>query len=339
MKNAYKEIGSEFWEAPTAEVETKLFPAHTSWYLSGRVALTAILRDIGLSHAKKRVMLPSWCCESMVKPFVQNGYIVKFYNVYAKHGKLIIEYPSEDSFDIILVTGYFGYASDIDVPDYKKLIIKDETHSVFSQKRGGADYYYGSLRKWAFFATGGFAWKKSGRLSNAQNTYDEYIKARRFAAFKKGQYMAGEIKEKEHLQFFGDAEKMLDVCNGVYSADKADIDNALILDTNLIKTKRRENAKYLLKSLNEITVFKNIGENDCPLFVPVLVKNRDELRDMLKKNDIYCPIHWGKPYALDFNDEVENFYRSELSLVCDQRYDLDHMEKMVNIVKAVARPC
>ena len=70
-----KEIGSEFWDVPVTEIENNIFPKSTQWFLSGRSALQAIINDIKECHT---VAMPSWCCDSMVKPFVDAGYTVRF---------------------------------------------------------------------------------------------------------------------------------------------------------------------------------------------------------------------------------------------------------------------
>ena len=74
-----------------------------------------------------------------------------------------------------------------------------------------------------------------------------------------------------------------------------------------------------------------IGKNDCPLFVPILYKNRNELREYLIKKEIYCPIHWPKPFK---ENEISNLlYEKEISLVCDQRYTADDMKRIVKEIK------
>ena len=65
------EIGSEFWDIPVSEERNDLFPNYTQWYLSGRSALQAIIKELQNLHT---VAMPSWCCDSMVKPFIDAGF-------------------------------------------------------------------------------------------------------------------------------------------------------------------------------------------------------------------------------------------------------------------------
>ena len=48
----------------------------------------------------------------------------------------------------------------------------------------------------------------------------------------------------------------------------------------------------LLEELKLYCLFKEIKPKDCPLFVPILVEHRDEIRRLLASEGIYCPVHW-----------------------------------------------
>ena len=96
---------------------------------------------------------------------------------------------------------------------------------------------------------------------------------------------------------------------------------------------RRKNAKILhdgLKRHQDISFLFNVEQMDCPIFVPIIVKNgkRDYFRKILIENKIYCPIHWPKPNATCNS----NIYDSELSLICDQRYNEFDMKRIIEIL-------
>ena len=155
------EIGSEFWSVPVASTETLLFPKSTMWFLSGRSALLSIIQDLKDCHT---VAMPSWCCDSMIKPFVDNGFDVRFYS--ALFDCSFHQDPRIDC-DVLFLMDYFGYSSySKKVSDYAGIIIRDVTHSVFSSDFTDADYYFGSLRKWCGVWTGGYAWTSDGHKLN-----------------------------------------------------------------------------------------------------------------------------------------------------------------------------
>lgn len=77
-------------------------------------------------------------------------------------------------------------------------------------------------------------------------------------------------------------------------------------------------------------LYAEMGDRDVPMFVPVLVKKqlRNELRQYLIKNEVYCPIHW--PSELGGADKL---YDCELSLVCDQRYGIEDMKREMTLIR------
>ena len=112
---------------------------------------------------------------------------------------------------------------------------------------------------------------------------------------------------------------------------KMDNESYQILNSiDLLETKRKrvENAKLIYDNMKnkykELLPFK-LTENDCPLFVPILYKHRDNLRKELINNRIYCPIHW--PCVNGMNDSI--IYANELSLICDQRYTSEDIQTYI----------
>ncbi len=326
-----KEIGSEFWNVPVTEVRNNLFPAFTQWFLSGRSALKGIIKKLG---SGKRVALPSWCCESIIKPFMDAEYDVHFYPVFFFGSKLIQEIDLNS--DVLLVMDYFGYAGESpDLKNYKGIVIRDLTHAIFSEQRTDADYYFGSLRKWCGVWTGGFAWTRDGHsLPMGDEASEEYISLRTNAMEHKALYINGKKDDKGYLKQFDEAELSLDDI-GVMGASERDIKLAHKLDVENMKTRRRANAEVLMRSFPEWLIFSKISSKDTPMFVPVIVPNgcRDELRKYLIKHEIYCPVHWPVSEYHKLEDQTVYLYDNELSLVCDQRYSEEDMNRVVATIK------
>lgn len=335
-----QEIGSEFWNVPTLENENTVFPNKMHWFLSGRSALQAIVKVL-TKQGKKIVSVPSWCCDSMVKPFFDIGITVKFYPVYIKQGHLVqdIDYNC----DILFLMDYFGYTDkEPDVSSYNGIVIRDVTHSMFSKSYADADYYFGSLRKWCGFWTGGFAWAKDGcQFEIADGDDKGYTLLRKKAMELKDCYInrlpdktGNLIYDKGYLSVYEEAEEKLEEM-GIVAASERDIEYAKKLDVVFMKTQRRKNAKILMQDFAGQLIFPTLNENDCPMFVPILVPEgkRDELRRYLIQRDIYCPVHWPvSPYhQLQKGPETE-LYDNELSLICDQRYTEQDMFRIVETI-------
>lgn len=311
-----REIGSEFWSVPAAG-SNGLFPADTRWFRSGRSALEAIIRE----NSFKTAAVPMWCCDSMIAPFLEAGIRVTFYP--------LGEQPPEA--DAALVLDYFGYTGHSPVGGFKGTVIRDVTHSLLSRDYTDAHYYFGSLRKWAGFYTGGFAWGLKRELHYSEDATG-FAALRQRAMEEKQRYILGETEDKDYLRIFSEAEDCLEQ-PGIYPADPRDVELARTLDAGFIRSRRRENAAILLESFGDLAIFPELKETDCPMFVPVLTERRDELRRHLIQNEIYCPVHWPVSPVYVLTEDQKRFYDRELSLVCDQRYTEADMHRFVSCIK------
>lgn len=319
-----REIGSEFWNVPVSNAENGVFPPGTNWFLSGRSALKAILSQTNI----RKAALPSWCCDSMIKPFLEAGVAVCFYPVHVENG--FAQDLSGVDADCVLVMDYFGYTGQLDLSGYDGTVIRDVTHSLLSRSYDDAKYYFGSLRKWAGFWTGGYGWGFESKLPPADSAY---VALRRNAMEEKSDYISAVTEDKSYLQQFTRAEEWLETACAM-EADRRDIELAQVMDVAFIKERRRENAARLLKAFSDIAVFPEIGERDCPMFVPILVPDgqRDALRRHLIQRQIYCPVHWPVSEYHRLDEKTGVLYAQELSLVCDQRYTTGDMDRLIETV-------
>lgn len=326
-----REIGSEFWDVPTCKSENNVFPETTRWFLAGRCALKAIIKELKGCHT---VSMPSWCCNSMIKPFIDAGMEVRFYPVYWRD-KLVQEI--DYSADVLLILDYFGYTSHVPINfDYTGVIIRDITHSVFSAVYDDADYYFGSLRKWCGIWTGGFVWTNNRHISEGLNddpVSQRYIALRKRAMDLKKEYINNRRDDKDYLELFEEAETVLD---NVDSSPAAERDKFLAqkLDLGIIRKRRTANAAILRNAFRSWLIFPEMNDTDCPLFVPIFVpgEKRNDLRQYLIQEHIYCPVHWPISRYHKLSGETESIYKNELSLVCDQRYTEDDMYRMARII-------
>ncbi len=337
-----REIGSEFWNVPTAEQVCKLFPETTQWFLSGRSALQGIIKDMKREKRIHTVAMPSWCCSSMIIPFLREGIEVRFYPVY--WNKNLIQEITIDS-DVLFLMNYFGYSSAApNISGYSGIIIRDVTHSIFSATYNDADYYFGSLRKWCGVWTGGYAWSRDGNVLTMEEADDHgYTILRERAMRLKNGYMNGfidkegfGITEKGYLGIYREAEERLET-TGIAPAADRDIRLAKRLDVEMIKARRRDNAKILRSAFSDWLIFPEMNDTDCPMFVPILVPDgkRDAFRRYLIQNDIYCPVHWPVSEHHKLDERELYIYQNEMSLVCDQRYTEEDMQRLVGALREI----
>lgn len=329
-KRKKQEIGSEFWNVSLADTDNKVFPDSTQWFLSGRSALKAIIAELDeVNH----VALPSWCCDSMVRPFVNAGIEIRFYPVYWRDG--LVQELRLDC-DALFLMDYFGYTGQrLEIGGYHGVVIRDVTHSILSSTYPDADFYFGSLRKWCGVWTGGYAWTGDGHRLKAGNEEGRaYAALRKQAMRQKDEYIRGVRSDKGYLSLFAEAESQLEDA-GIVAATDRDVRAAHRLDVGFIKDRRRRNAEVLQEAFSDWLIFPEMKETDCPLFVPVFVSDgrRDALRRYLIRHEIYCPVHWPVSEYHRLDGETEKLYQNELSLVCDQRYTEADMRRMVDTIR------
>lgn len=340
------EIGSEFWKN-----NKNLIDDADVFYLSGRTALDAIIRDAIEVYGVKRALLPSYCCHTMIEPFLRNAVSVRFYDVYANDdGKLCANIPKPQEAEMLYIIKYFGFSSITYIGEGSSLngwdvSLEDMTHSCFIKDyQSDADYYFVSYRKW--FAVDGIAVarKRNGVfLRSVSKINTKYCRLRNEAFELKNRYMTGEnIEKKDYLDLFSTAENMLENDYVEYKSRRDSVGRLFLFLNQIedVRNTRQENVKILcegLKDLSYVSVL-NFSEkkNECPLFLPILVEGnmRDKLRKYLIGNKVYCPIHWPlSEYHFGITQKAKELYDKELSLVCDQRYSTDEMHEIVKLIQ------
>ena len=336
------EIGSEF-----CGVEYKI--SENIYLLSGRTALDFILRDIIAERKVKSALLPSFCCHTMIEPFKRNGIPIRFYDVYYSQDKLRVDIPQARAKEVFFKIRYFGYSQlegldDEDIQKNWECVIEDCTHSWLSANvdmdKSCNDYCFTSYRKWTGLLGIASAEKRIGKfiIEQKYRINGKYESLRLEAQQKKKDYLSGKVSDKtDYLRAYAQAEEILEEDYQDYSPSPVTVQKLVNLDIYHIKKKRIENANYLMNRIRDIENIKLMflmrQKEDVPLCVPILVcpEKRDALRQYLISKEIYCPVHWAfTDIHKGISRRAENIYNQELSLICDQRYSLEDMEREAN---------
>lgn len=351
-----REIGSEFYAYDTQRKDGSNAVKKFSFALSGRTSLDHIIKDILENNRIDYAYLPSYCCDSMIVPFVENGIKVVFYDIDFDDTSKISLQPlkaREGTKAILFALDYFGFDKGIcehifSLSNASCVVkIEDMTHSFFSKRVcNDVDYYFSSIRKWTCISGLAVYEKLKGNFSfKLEKDNRLFLLERKKAMDLKQRYMQGEdIDKKNFLDLFKSAEHLLDEDYSGYRASCEDIDFYQKIDFRQIKKKRRKNAESLMKYLKMIEwielPFMDLKKEDCPLCIPILVnpRLRDDLRNFLINNGVFCPVHWPlTKWHNGISQESERIYRSEISLICDQRYNNEDMRYIAHCIKKFAR--
>lgn len=324
------------------------FSKDCAYTFSGRSAIELALMNIMKERNIKRVYMPSYCCSSMLQPFHKQEIDILFYQVDINKGKLSYDIDYDEEVDLFFAMSYFGVDESIDsfITRFKEqgtLVIEDITHRLLSNQshNNQSDYLVASLRKWFAIPTGGLLVSMEKLLPIKPTKDSSHLVLDQLEGMNlKANYLQGDRKivKQDYFNRFKEFNNHILKTNYEYKIDNVSLN--LLSGINLLKIrrKRRANAKYLYSRLTEISLLEPLFENVdlevmTPLFVPVIVQDskiRKELLKYLVDNQIYCPVHWPKPEIIEGTLEV---YDKEISLVCDQRYNQDDMDRIIEVIR------
>ncbi len=342
------EIGSEFDLSNIFldKQQPKAFCSNAAYFATGRAAIYAAIEDIKTQKRIKKAYLPDYCCFSMVEPFIKNGIEVIYYEVVFSNGGIEYKIDFNENFDIFFAMSYFGFEESNQDQIVLKLkqkgvtVIEDITHRLLSNRRSNADYFVASIRKWVGVFSGGMLVKANGTVHNGKVPISkEFLQLKESAMSKKLQYLNSQDKSNDKKAEFLDEFSRADTILCTDWQDRAIDEKSLNLINHIDKTaianRRRENAKiiYTAKCKNLRFMF-NLKDADVPLFVPVIFNSqdaRDAMRKRLCDADVYCPIHWPNE-----TNSTNLIYTKVLSIVIDQRYNKNDMQRIVNILENFA---
>lgn len=329
------EIGSEFHENSTRIGKNKyidLVGMEKRYVLSGRTAIAYIIRDISSHATFRKVALPDYCCASMIEPFVSKGLEIIFYGVNPKYEEIL------EQAEVVLVMDYFGVGSESTLKlaelckNNRKILIVDATQTAFSRLKTYqlADYILASYRKWtdclcaAVYAKNGFL------IKDPEKSNDTYVALWRMAANLKREYLIHGIGTKAaFLDSYRSANKLLEEDYEDCIAPKEEIERFESIDSDYLRQCRRENATILIETIkkrnkveqpDKLLMYETFGEEDCPMFVPLLVNPaiRDRMHKQFINIGLFCPVHW--PIDFNYPHIRTEYHNCEISLICDQRY-------------------
>jgi dTDP-4-amino-4,6-dideoxygalactose transaminase len=355
------EIGSNFWINPNEELKDK--PLGTPeqfgckgtdyvWLSTGRSAISYAIKTIKERnpHLRKSAILPPFTCHTVIEPFLNAGYEVHHYPLNSKlevSSADILKCAMEYDASIVLYHKYFGFETLHDIDELCATLrkrngftIEDCTQCLYSsQKKSDADFFVGSIRKWHGTPDGGFAVCREGRFTGKPQASDLPLEqAKVKASLAKYKFLFDHEGEKPaFLKQYREAEDILIDQKGFYTLSETSKNLQSNLDVSLLKSKRRQNFKTLLKGLSSDhpikPLFVHLDEDTVPLYFPMLVEDRASLQSHLVQESIYAPVVWPKADCLGaVCEEVDYMYQHLLCIPIDQRYGEDDMLRVIETI-------
>lgn len=353
------EIGSDFYDYSLngKERTKKLWwekneNNNVSFFKSGRNAIKALLQM--LKGYEKKALLPAYTCETVIQPFIDEGWEIKFYlmnkDLSVNKNSLLSAYKAFNP-SMLFCHGYFGFDTLQSVKDVIKeihnngtIVVEDITQSIFSNHCiEFADYYVSSLRKFMAIPDGGVVFSENKLNFSNVIEADKTISKLALNAFDlKKEYFNAPTADKKQA-FRKEYQELKKCISDNLLITNISPESKKIFKTcnlNWIENKRISNYLFLAKNIKNFkfieAVFETEIDGNIPLYFPVYVKNgRKKLQDYLAAHNIYCPVVWPKPPQVCICDEETDYiYESMLCFPIDQRYCMEDMERMVSTLES-----
>lgn len=322
-----------------------------TWLRSGREALYLVALNLNVDKDQPVVLMPAYCCHSMVDPFEKAGWKVVYYRL-NKDLTANIDYLKQLLVEVrpkaVLTMNFYGSASTAEAVEVIKssclecVCIEDFSHCTFSLAsiyNPQVDYYVTSIRKSVGVCDGSVILSKNALDESwVEEGETEFMTSRRDSQKLKAEYTYSQRPEKKNI-FFPELRRQegeLDAFEGVLRISKTGMEMLGVLNGEMIAYARRCNMKHILKLIGgKVESVPGIERclDGAPFSLPILVKNRDEVQQKLAKRGVYAPVLWPIcdearavcPVSARMADEM-------LSIPIDQRYNYDDIEEIAKII-------
>lgn len=337
------EYGSDFNLCTSASYllnDSKFFfdNKKSSYFLSGRAALYALI-EFGINkHNWKDAYIPSYYCHEV------NSYLKSLQiNIHSYQydpyffDKIDYSFFLDKSSSVIVKNNYFGF----ETPNFNKIkkafVVEDSTHNLEGVLNSKANYVFGSLRKELPVPVGGFVFSDKNTIPVGKENLkaDEIARKKLTAMSLKTLYLeAGSVDKSSFRKLFSDAESLLEL--DLKGAKLPKISELVFKKLNVQKilNQKKENLKTALKNLKlpkEVIINKSEKSKGFGLMFLFNTHNqRDKLKSYLIQKHIYPAVLWP-----DQNTEIDKNIESRILFIhIDFRYskkDIIYITDIINL--------
>ena len=293
---------------------------------SGRNALEYVLRAKGV----KRIFLPRYTCNVIMQPVNKLGIPFEFYSI-DNMLEPVFDFSLIDEGDAFLYTNYYSlkdlYISSL--KGYRKNLIIDNAQALFSTPMEGVDTFY-SPRKYFGLPDGGILYTNSTLeyslpVDSSMDRFSHLLKRI-------------DVDAEDGYEDFLENDRKLD--NQEIHA-MSTLTRALLpgIDFDYARRMRAANFEFLQTELGEINDFQNELLQGGGIFCyPLLMRDGHNVKEKLIQNKIYIPTFWpGLADHVPSGSVERNLYDNLICLPIDQRYSIEHMKYIINMVKKIGR--
>ncbi len=272
------------------------------------------------------IWLPAYNCRSFINWIEKKGMRIKYYSI--NHNLDPLDLPILSNDEGFLYINYFGIKDqtcDFLSNQYKKNLILDLAQAFFYLPQNDITAF-NSSRKFFGVPDGGFVFSdfideiSLTRAKSYQTALHLLLRsdgeiAQGFSAFQQNEMAMSEWEP----------QRMSLLSEKIHRS----------IDYEFIKNRRRENFVFLHERLSGYNQLKTVCDDlsGVPLCYPLLIEGGDTIRKELIASNIFVPTYWPDIEDLLEGREIEqNLQKNLVPIPIDQRYSLEDMEYIVNII-------
>ncbi len=290
---------------------------------SGRSSLRLILQS---GFADRRFLLPDFLCGVIPKVFDELGVRYAYYRV---KPDLTIDAGSvaSQAYDVLYVINYFGSRQDYrGMAQDGRWIVEDSVFLPVVDPPPAAKNWIGfnSLRKISHLADGSLVKSTIPLSRNLVSAEPAPFAALKYAAKRmKAEHLeTGAHSESDYLARFDEGERCVDAQTRIHAVSEASLGF-------LLEFYRTLSDEYRVRARNYDAAERCLGRFGVrlapayPCLYVLNVPRRSELREYLRTQRIYLPVHW--PNATGVRNDL---YDTIISVPVDSRYDEQDMARI-----------
>ncbi len=288
----------------------------------GRNALAYLLEAKGI----KKLYLPYFLCDSVANVCKKYGVEVVFYHIGENWlpKDLVI-----DGDAWLYIVNFYGQITRGDLARlaaaYRNIII-DNAQAYFDAPLANVDTLY-TCRKFFGVSDGAVLYTNS-KLERSLEI-DE--------SFNRIHYVLGRY-ERTASEFYEEAAQNNDIFDNEPIKEMSRLTKNLLqsIDYEYVKQVRTNNFAYLHEKLREVNKL-NVRLIEGAFMYPLLIDDGMKIRKQLQQMKIYIPTLWPNVLEECEPDTLEYKFAAEiLPIPVDQRYGIEDMEYLVEVIRSVS---
>ncbi|EIM06107.1 hypothetical protein A1A1_12617 [Planococcus antarcticus DSM 14505] len=271
-----------------------------------------------------KLHIPYYLCDSVSTLLVEHGYRFEYYYIDQEFQPIFDKQLEQGEYlYIVNLFGQLTKQQTLMLKQHVGQVIFDHSHAFFQEPLEGIDTIY-SCRK--FFGVPDGAYLATDAI--LPETLEQDVSSERM------KHIIGRY-EGTASSYYSDFQRNDDVLDATPLRTMSKLTHNLMgaIDYDRAQKTRNENYAYLDKQLGANNPLKLTTPQGAFAY-PILVENGQSIRKQLAEQDIYIPLLWPNVLADCPEDSIEYQYAANiLPLPCDQRYSLEDMEYLVDVLK------